>query len=760
MKQALLVVIVLFFLLPAFATTYYSTGNMSPNSTANWRTNRNGTGSSPSNFNSNNDIFIIQSGHTVTTTANWTVGGNNAKIIIESGAVLQANHKVAVDIFQADATGKYVHNDNSSAFPGSDDRIFNVNSTVEINNWSGSTKLPENTTWGNLIIDVPGFNSNMSQGGDLTDIAGDFIIRSTGNSGREFRLAGTQDYTLTIGGDLVIEGGLLEASSGNGNADQKIIINGSFIQSGGEFTRSNNNSNALVVEFNSDAGNFTKSGGTLTNTYINWKVNASKKLILNNDLAVASSRSFTVNGTLDLANRNISGQGSFVVNTGARLISSNTQGLNGALTLTGGLTFSSGVSFEFLAATTTPFPSVLSSVAAANFVTGANVTLNKNVTISATLTLTSGKLIIPAGNTVTVSSGNAIAGSGFNAAKHIETQVNNTTGSKGYFRIQNFTGARTIPVGNGTYYLPATLTATGTNDFTLCVFIGITTNGEPNGTAFTATQKKDVVDAVWHINRNAGSAEVMLQFAWPATLEGSDFQNFGNSLIGVSHYGTYWEPAFGTGDQVLNTATRTGVVTFSPFAVAKGSVPLPIRFGDIKAVYKNSHVQVDWSSFTEINLSHYEVERSTDGRNFITLGRVNAGGNSSTVKEYGWRDNISNEGIFFYRIKAVDADQRSIYSTIARVNISRQTTAAEIVLYPNPVMDKRITIQTGQLPAGLYKITVYDQAGRPVYQQSIDHGGGTITQQSSLPASLQPGVYRLSFYDGRDVKLTRSFLIQ
>ncbi|MEI9807885.1 MAG: hypothetical protein WDO16_08425 [Bacteroidota bacterium] len=187
---------------------------------------------------------------------------------------------------------------------------------------------------------------------------------------------------------------------------------------------------------------------------------------------------------------------------------------------------------------------MLSTVSAANVSISANVTFNKNVTVSGTFTLNSGKATIPAGNTFTVSSGNAVAGSGFGSAKHIVTQVNTSTGAKGYFRIQNFTGTRTVPTGNGTYYLPVTLTATGTNDFSICLFNGVTGNGQPNGTAYTTVQKKDMVDAVWHINRNAGTSEVMLQFAWPAALEGSDFQHLPNSQIAVSHYGTNWGVSF------------------------------------------------------------------------------------------------------------------------------------------------------------------------------------------------------------------------
>ncbi len=267
MRKTLVFFLSLFSLFTLHANTYYSSNSTAPDLTTNWHTSRNGTGSSPGNF-TNGDVFIIQSGHYLTTTNNWIISGTNAKLIIETDATLQADHKVTVPDFEIDGTGNYIHDEGTSNFPGSNSRTFAATSTVEIRNWSGTSALPNPTTWGNLIINVgTSYTSNWNQAGNLTDVVGNLVIRNTGSS--EFRLATTQDYTLTIGGDLIIENGILEAGQNNGNHDQKIIINGSLIQSGGTFTRSNNNANVLEIEFNGTNSNFTKTGGTIINSYMN-----------------------------------------------------------------------------------------------------------------------------------------------------------------------------------------------------------------------------------------------------------------------------------------------------------------------------------------------------------------------------------------------------------------------------------------------------------------------------------------------------------
>jgi hypothetical protein len=759
MKRPVLLVLFLCILSTCFSTTYYSTNNTSPNSTSSWHTNRNGSGSTPSGFTNDGDIFIIQAGHTMTTTANWKMNGNNEKVIIEAGATLEGDDKITVDIFQIYDGGTYIHNVGNSAFPGDNSRLLAATSTVELRDWSGGTELPSPTTWGNLTINLVGFNSNINMAGDLTDIAGNFIIRSTGNSGKEFRLASAQDYTLTIGGNLVIEDGILETSQSNGSADQTIIINGSFIQSGGTFTRSNNNIfNPLEIQFNGTNSAFTQTAGTLTGTYINWKVNTGKKLVLNNNLPVALLRSLTVNGTLDLGTFSISGLGLFTLNSGALLRTAHASGLVGGLSLTGLITLNTGGSYEFLSATTSPFPLLATTISATNLTIGADVTINKNVTVSGTLTLNSGKLIIPSSNTITVSSGNTIAGTGFSATKHIATQVNTLTGAKGSFRLQNFSGTRSIPTGNGTYYLPVTLTATGTNDFTITVFNGLTWNGQPNGTAFTTAQKKATVDAIWQVNRNSGTGDVMMQLAWPAALEGSTFQTLPNSQIGIAHYGTAWEAGFGSGDQILNTATRSAIISFSPFGVGKAGVPLPLKFGEIKALPKNNGIEVDWSSLSESNLDHYEIERSTDGRNFISIGQVRARGNNDDKVDYTYQDNSTADAVYFYRIKGVDIDAKWMYSSIVKITMSQQPVSG-IVIYPNPVTGHQLSYQVANLIKGQYTLRLFNTTGQEVYGRQLNHQGGSIAETIVLPPTIKTGVYTLQL-TGTGIQLPIKCLVQ
>src|SRR6476660_1617361 len=123
MKKTVLFFVLLCYCVSLRANTYYSVNNVSPNLTTTWHINRNGTGASPANFTSG-DIFVVQANHSLSTTANWTISGINSKLLIETGATLQAANRIMVPIFQIDGTGTYIHNASTNTFAGSTTRTL------------------------------------------------------------------------------------------------------------------------------------------------------------------------------------------------------------------------------------------------------------------------------------------------------------------------------------------------------------------------------------------------------------------------------------------------------------------------------------------------------------------------------------------------------------------------------------------------------------------------------------------------------------
>ena len=91
-------------------------------------------------------------------------------------------------------------------------------------------------------------------------------------------------------------------------------------------------------------------------------------------------------------------------------------------------------------------------------------------------------------------------------------------------------------------------------------------------------------------------------------------------------------------------------------------------------------VDLNWLANDESNMNHYDVERSTDGRNFSSFVTV-AGRNQSFSTNYDATDVNPNRGINYYRLKMIENSGKTTYSKIISVHFS---SGNNIILYPNP----------------------------------------------------------------------------
>ncbi len=96
--------------------------------------------------------------------------------------------------------------------------------------------------------------------------------------------------------------------------------------------------------------------------------------------------------------------------------------------------------------------------------------------------------------------------------------------------------------------------------------------------------------------------------------------------------------------------------------------PLPVHLISFTARLQQQNVQLGWQSSAEENTSHFEVERSADGKDFTVLATVNAQGNSSSVISYSASDMSPLPGTSYYRLKMVDLDQTFSFSKTVAVS--------------------------------------------------------------------------------------------
>jgi len=220
------------------------------------------------------------------------------------------------------------------------------------------------------------------------------------------------------------------------------------------------------------------------------------------------------------------------------------------------------------------------------------------------------------------------------------------------------------------------------------------------------------INVLWTITPgNAGNGRNGVRFSF---LE--DFLNDQDegTLYAYRYSGSGWEKksdvfaASLTGD--LYTTAAFNVSQFSPWTLSSSSSPLPVTLISFNAVKEENTALLTWATSEETNSDHFEIQHSTDGKNWEAVGTLASNGESNVKRTYSFRHTEPVDGPNFYRLKMVDRDNTFAFSRIVNLNFGSEVITT---LYPNPVSDhmKINTTNWNQVK----QVRIYDMLGRTIY---------------------------------------------
>lgn len=116
---------------------------------------------------------------------------------------------------------------------------------------------------------------------------------------------------------------------------------------------------------------------------------------------------------------------------------------------------------------------------------------------------------------------------------------------------------------------------------------------------------------------------------------------------------------------------------------------LPLTWNDVWGEHLGTYNRIEWSTLSEVNTSHFIVERSMNGgEDFEEIGSVLAQGQAQELSEYKFDDHDLREaGIYYYRIQQVDIDGRYSYSKVIAIEVGKESELIVLSVYPNPVSE-------------------------------------------------------------------------
>jgi hypothetical protein len=293
-----------------------------------------------------------------------------------------------------------------------------------------------------------------------------------------------------------------------------------------------------------------------------------------------------------------------------------------------------------------------------------------------------------------------------------------------------------FPVGPTVFnYNPITVNNAGTtDDYTVTVNDQVVPG---------ATINKSIY-ATWNITEaSIGGSNVALATQWSAANEALNFLRTACNIVHsngtlIDYQGAV---AAATGSGPF-TRSGNGFTSFSPFGVTSNAVVLAVSFISINAFLNQQVVQLDWEVAAENGILYYEVQRSIDNLNFVSIGSMVSSGNSRNLVAYHWVDRNPTIGRNYYRIRSIGFDAAVKYSPIATVNNAAKS--ATISVFPNPVLDNKITVEFKNKMAGVYTIRILSTTGNVVYQTKLKHFTGNNKYVLALPNILASQLYQMN----------------
>lgn len=195
---------------------------------------------------------------------------------------------------------------------------------------------------------------------------------------------------------------------------------------------------------------------------------------------------------------------------------------------------------------------------------------------------------------------------------------------------------------------------------------------------------------------------------------------------------------------------RTGGSNFS-CTMNNFSPPLPVELTSFAAASVGDGVTLKWETASETNNSHFEIERSGDGKIFEYIGDVAGNGTTSENSFYKFHDAAPMKGHNYYRLKQVDFDGSNEFTNVLQFT---NLALGDIVVVPNPVSDNsNFSIESDQ--AGQLQLTVFDVFGRRVLSTVFfaEKGNNQFPLETGKLASGSYSV--LAELDNRQVFTTR-----
>jgi len=192
---------------------------------------------------------------------------------------------------------------------------------------------------------------------------------------------------------------------------------------------------------------------------------------------------------------------------------------------------------------------------------------------------------------------------------------------------------------------------------------------------------------------------------------------------------------------------RQGTATVAPTLVIDGiriaknwsDIPLPISLNSFTSSVVGNNVTLNWTTATETNNSHFEIERQS-GSVWQKIGSITGSGTTNTEKHYSYIDQNLNPGNYSYRLKQLDYNGNFEYYNLSSSVIVGVPKTFSVISYPNP-FNPIATIKYNLPQDADVQITIFNTLGQRITTLVNEKKSAGFYSVQFDGSSLSSGLY-------------------
>jgi len=186
---------------------------------------------------------------------------------------------------------------------------------------------------------------------------------------------------------------------------------------------------------------------------------------------------------------------------------------------------------------------------------------------------------------------------------------------------------------------------------------------------------------------------------------------------------------------------------------------VPVELVSFTSSVVNNTVGLNWITASELNNSGFEVESSQDNSSWNKIGFVSGNGTSTEVHTYSFSDQNPITGKSFYRLKQIDFDGTSEYSSVVEVVFGVVSEFALDQNYPNP-FNPSTTIKYSIKEKSNVELKIFDLLGSEIASLVNEEKAPGNYDVSFDASSLSSGVYLYTIKAGSFVQTRKMLLMK